>query len=102
MRQLAFEHITDDEKRQERGGKGGTSISWRSKMDSMPAAAHLAARSLVKCGSCMSTLSRSHSAWLTIWLISIAASAGFNHPLLLITSTVAYVHITLAMSYASL
>lgn len=39
----------------------------------------------------MSGESRSQQPWATIWAISIAASAGASHPLLLITSTIACV-----------
>ena len=66
-----------------------TSISCRSNTVSTPAAAALAASSLPTWGSCSRCESRSHIACAAIWLISIAVSAGFSQPLLLITSTVA-------------
>ena len=61
--------------------------SWPGMMVLMLACAHFFVRSLVKWGSCSSTGSDCHMAWMTIWFISMAAIAGLSQLLLVMTST---------------
>ena len=52
---------------------------------------HFLMTSEVKCGSCLRKESLLHMAWVIIWASSMALSAGDSQPLLLSTSTQAWI-----------